>query len=269
MKCKYCGTELPKGTKFCTNCGRDLSNLRKCVKCGEIIDDDATFCPYCGAEQPVYEEDNPHKKWLIGVVVALFIAIVGGCYYFISIRKNIQDSSNETFVANHQKDSNTLPMLQLKDLEDFSSLEIDISDMENKLEKLGYKDNTYRNVNDQENSESDKELKTYVYNMQIDKKGNPINKKSPCALVRLEKYEDDSLNVFCTTTIISSDDKVLTKIMNEAKAKGYSDNHGAYENYGITLPDGKWFSLNHIKDSREMINLYNKSFQGMHELEAY
>ena len=38
---------------------------------------------------------------------------------------------------------------------------------------------------------------------------------------------------------------------------------------GITLPDGKWFSLNHIKDSREMINLYNKSFQGMHELEAY
>lgn len=84
MKCKYCGTELPKGTKFCTNCGRDLSNLRKCVKCGEIIDDDATFCPYCGSEQPVYEEDNPHKKWIWTVIIILVIG--GGAlgYYFLS-----------------------------------------------------------------------------------------------------------------------------------------------------------------------------------------
>lgn len=269
MKCKYCGTELPKGTKFCTNCGRDLSNLRKCVKCGEIIDDDATFCPYCGSEQPVYEEDNPHKKWLIGVVVALFIAIVGGCYYFISIRKNIQDSSNETFVANHQKDSNTLPMLQLKDLEDFSSLEIDISDMENKLEKLGYKKNPYGNAYDLLSSANEEEFKTYIYNLQIDKNGHLINKRSPCALVCLSMYKDDSLNVYCKTKIISSDDKVLTMIMNEAKAKGYSDNQGVFENFGTILPDGKPFTLNHIKDSRDVMDSYNKSFQGMHELEAY
>ena len=82
MKCKYCGTELPKGTKFCTNCGKDLSSLRKCVKCGEIIDDDATFCPYCGAEQPVYLEDSPYKKWIKIIVGIIVIAGVGAGTYF-------------------------------------------------------------------------------------------------------------------------------------------------------------------------------------------
>ncbi len=97
MKCKYCGTELPKGTKFCTNCGKDLSSLRKCVKCGKIIDDDATFCPYCGAEQPVYLEDSPYKKWIKIIVAIIVLAGVGAGVYFY--HENQIEKQRQTVIA--------------------------------------------------------------------------------------------------------------------------------------------------------------------------
>ena len=81
MKCKYCGAEVPNDTSFCPNCGKDLSKLKKCVKCGEIIDDDATFCPHCGAEQPVYLEDNPKRKWIWIVIVLVVLIAAGGAFY--------------------------------------------------------------------------------------------------------------------------------------------------------------------------------------------
>lgn len=52
MKCKYCHAEIDIDAQFCTNCGKDLSKLRRCVNCHEIIDDDSDFCPYCGSKQP-------------------------------------------------------------------------------------------------------------------------------------------------------------------------------------------------------------------------
>lgn len=52
MKCKFCHAEIDIDAKFCTNCGKDLSKLRRCTNCHEIIDDDSDFCPYCGSKQP-------------------------------------------------------------------------------------------------------------------------------------------------------------------------------------------------------------------------
>ena len=125
MRCKFCGAEIPDGTNFCPNCGKDLSKLRRCVKCGEMIDDDATFCPFCGTQQPrqqqaqaeqteqdkqpmsqrpiqqslnqsaqpmrdtpTYEEHtDSNNKWL-WIVVAAVVAVIaiGGVYYFMEVR---------------------------------------------------------------------------------------------------------------------------------------------------------------------------------------
>lgn len=102
MKCKYCGTELPKETNFCPNCGKDLSKLNKCVKCGEIIDDDATFCPYCGTEQPHYDEPSANNglKWLWGILAVLVLAIAGGSYFYYT-----QKNGGETTVDSAKVDT--------------------------------------------------------------------------------------------------------------------------------------------------------------------
>lgn len=122
MRCKFCGAEIPDGTNFCPNCGKDLSKLRRCVKCGEMIDDDATFCPFCGTQQPRQQQAQTEQtmqpkaqqptrqtlnqssqptletpaygehagssnKWL-WIVVAAVVAVIaiGGVYYFMEVR---------------------------------------------------------------------------------------------------------------------------------------------------------------------------------------
>lgn len=86
MKCKFCQSELGQDTLFCPNCGKDLSGFDKCVKCGELLDDDAVFCPYCGTEQPHEEpeESAGSRKWMWVGLVALVLAVGGGCLYFAS-----------------------------------------------------------------------------------------------------------------------------------------------------------------------------------------
>lgn len=86
MKCKFCQSELGQDTLFCPNCGKDLSGFDKCVKCGELLDGDAVFCPYCGTEQPHEEpeESAGSRKWLWVSLIALVLAVGGGCFYFLS-----------------------------------------------------------------------------------------------------------------------------------------------------------------------------------------
>lgn len=46
ISCPKCGTQLSKGTKFCTSCGEKL--LFTCLECGAIIRVSAKFCTNCG-----------------------------------------------------------------------------------------------------------------------------------------------------------------------------------------------------------------------------
>ena len=44
--CKKCGTRLPAGAKFCSECGTPVETL--CPKCGAKLLENAKFCPECG-----------------------------------------------------------------------------------------------------------------------------------------------------------------------------------------------------------------------------
>lgn len=102
MKCKYCKAEIEKGSQFCTNCGKDLSNLPRCIKCGEILDNNAEFCPYCGTKQP--EQEKPQiekpkgkkKYWLVGIVIA--VLIITGCslFYYSQTKDHNEQAETDT-----------------------------------------------------------------------------------------------------------------------------------------------------------------------------
>jgi membrane protease subunit (stomatin/prohibitin family) len=48
IKCPSCGTEMPSGSKFCTNCGGKIGAGVTCPKCKADIAAGSKFCPGCG-----------------------------------------------------------------------------------------------------------------------------------------------------------------------------------------------------------------------------
>ena len=188
MKCKYCGTGLPNGTNFCTNCGKDLSNLNKCFKCGEIIDDDATFCPHCGVEQPVYDEGGTNRKWIWGIAALLLMAAVAGGYYYMSNRH-----SNAKLIETMPKDSIStdtvstdtvvpakkvvveIPFERILDAMryDVNVQEEDENDLSHTLKALGYSSKKQEHESDNPNEHT---ITYYFYKgCELDNELSPIN----------------------------------------------------------------------------------------------
>lgn len=56
VECPRCGNKIPKGKKFCANCGNELKSAEqmKCSKCGTLMTERMKFCPNCG--NPMYKE---------------------------------------------------------------------------------------------------------------------------------------------------------------------------------------------------------------------
>ena len=109
MKCKYCQAEIEQDAQFCTNCGKDLSNLPRCIKCGEILDEGSEFCPYCGTKQPmqgspqIEKANGKTKYWIVGGIIAILIII--GCvlfYYSQTKGNNEQTESDSTAVVTEE-----------------------------------------------------------------------------------------------------------------------------------------------------------------------
>ena len=52
LYCDDCGQGLSEGFKFCTNCGKDLSEINQteilCQNCGTQLSEENKFCPNCG-----------------------------------------------------------------------------------------------------------------------------------------------------------------------------------------------------------------------------
>jgi membrane protease subunit (stomatin/prohibitin family) len=48
IRCPNCKQDVPVGSKFCPNCGYNLTATVKCPKCGATMPADSKFCPNCG-----------------------------------------------------------------------------------------------------------------------------------------------------------------------------------------------------------------------------
>ncbi len=48
MRCPNCKTDVPFDSKFCPNCGHDLTATTTCPKCSATVPADTKFCPNCG-----------------------------------------------------------------------------------------------------------------------------------------------------------------------------------------------------------------------------
>ena len=62
MKCKFCGNEIEQGSLFCSYCGKEQLQSKRCIKCGHEIDADAKFCDFCGASQSMTREQKLQQK---------------------------------------------------------------------------------------------------------------------------------------------------------------------------------------------------------------
>ena len=49
--CSACGAQIPKGAKFCPECGAKQAAAAFCPECGAQIAPGTKFCPECGAKQ--------------------------------------------------------------------------------------------------------------------------------------------------------------------------------------------------------------------------
>jgi ribosomal protein L40E len=48
--CSKCKSEIPRGSKFCLECGEKTSDGLHCTNCGEILPPNAKFCLQCGTK---------------------------------------------------------------------------------------------------------------------------------------------------------------------------------------------------------------------------
>lgn len=52
VSCPHCSAQVPAGSKFCSNCGKQTTIKKvECVKCGAQITQGVKFCPECGQSQ--------------------------------------------------------------------------------------------------------------------------------------------------------------------------------------------------------------------------
>ena len=51
--CPSCGAQTSVGSKFCSNCGKEMSLPVVCGVCQRPLAEDDKFCPNCGEARPV------------------------------------------------------------------------------------------------------------------------------------------------------------------------------------------------------------------------
>ena len=52
LACPYCSKQVKSVAKFCPECGKPLTQIKKCTKCGNFLAHTSLFCGHCGEPVP-------------------------------------------------------------------------------------------------------------------------------------------------------------------------------------------------------------------------
>lgn len=66
-KCSYCGAQIADDSRFCSECGKEITQANVCPHCGASVGEGDAFCRNCGknlnettiSELIAYEEQQP------------------------------------------------------------------------------------------------------------------------------------------------------------------------------------------------------------------
>ena len=86
--CPSCNTTIKDTTKFCPQCGRDVTITMRCVKCGSTINPGSKFCEECGHATTLLPSTQTKQKWtLIGIII---VALITSCLTIIFLPTNVR-----------------------------------------------------------------------------------------------------------------------------------------------------------------------------------
>jgi len=113
-QCPYCGAQIADTSRFCTECGKEITQACVCPHCGASVGEGDAFCQNCGknlkgasANEPItYEEElskGGFKKYLpYAIGIFMLLCIIG---YFSSNDSSKQiNSSNVVEVDSTSKE---------------------------------------------------------------------------------------------------------------------------------------------------------------------
>ena len=128
-KCIHCGAQIADDSRFCSECGKEITQANVCPHCGASVGEGDAFCQNCGkslnenpSNEPItYEEEQPKsgfKKYLpyiLGIIT--LIAVCGGWWYYDTSKSPLTTNmvENDSITAEVVSSQNSVTT-QLKDL---------------------------------------------------------------------------------------------------------------------------------------------------------
>lgn len=75
--CENCGAKIKENSRFCTECGSNITNKKICPNCGENNEKGASFCENCGNTlNATVKNESFIEKYKLPLIILLVIVIV-------------------------------------------------------------------------------------------------------------------------------------------------------------------------------------------------
>ena len=101
-RCIHCGAQIADDSRFCSECGKEITKANVCPHCGASVGEGDAFCQNCGRnltdgsyannsvinEQTQEDEEEPRRNWIPYILGAIaLLAVCGGGWWFYNSSK--------------------------------------------------------------------------------------------------------------------------------------------------------------------------------------